>query len=66
METPKNFVPESTKEANLENLFNLIRLGLAFAVLNIDPWIALPRCFVDPMTTPGLPRFTEVIIANVA
>jgi len=45
-----------------KNLPNLIRLGLAFVVLDIDPGITDPRSFEDRMTGSRLARLSEMLL----
>src|SRR6266511_3977090 len=49
-----------------EHLFNLICFCFPFMILNIYPWIALPRGFVNPVTAPPLARFAKIMIAYFA
>ena len=49
-----------------QDLLDLVRLGLAFGVLNIDSRVTLPWGLVDPMAGTLLPGFSEVVIADAA
>src|SRR5574337_496403 len=49
-----------------KNLLNLVCFGFPLIILNIYPWVALPRSFVNPMTAPPLTRFAKIMIAHLA
>jgi hypothetical protein len=47
-----------------QHLPNLIRLGVAFVVLDIDSWIANSRRFENYIASTGLTWFTEIPLTN--
>jgi hypothetical protein len=49
-----------------EDLFHLVGFRMAFAVLDIDPGVALPGSFVHPMTGIPLAGIAKVVVANMA
>jgi hypothetical protein len=49
-----------------QHLFDLVGLGFSFAVLDIDPWVALPGRFVNPVAAGLLASFTKIMIADLA
>lgn len=50
----------------LEYLFDLIGFCLAFAVLDVDPWVTNPRGLVHPMTSACLTGLPEIMVAYPA
>jgi len=49
-----------------KNLFNLVCFGFPFIILNIYPWIALPRGFINSMTATPLATFAKIMVAYFA
>ena len=49
-----------------KNLAHLIGFSHASGILNIDARIALPRGLVYSVTSAGLPRLSEIFVANLA
>jgi hypothetical protein len=49
-----------------QNLAYLIGFSLGSGILNIDARITLPRGLVDSVTCAGLPRLSEIFVANFA
>lgn len=48
----------------LQDLFDLICLGLALGVLNVDPRVTLPWGLVDPVARTFLAGLPEVVVAD--
>ncbi|HSF31361.1 MAG TPA: hypothetical protein VLK82_12940, partial [Candidatus Tectomicrobia bacterium] len=45
---------------------HLIGLGHPFVILNIDPWVPLPRCFIQAMTAAALSGLAKEEITHPA
>jgi hypothetical protein len=50
----------------LSTLLNLISFRQDFIILNIDPRVTLSGRFINPVTAPGLPGRTKIMVTDFA